>query len=117
MINQIILSVLSIFAMMTSVSAAVGTAPSLGGATSFAVLAGTTVTNTGFSEVNGDVGVAPGTAVTGLAPNMVVGTIYAGGAVPAQAQSAALAAFNNLAGQACDTVLTGQDLGGLTLTP
>ncbi|CAN5238695.1 hypothetical protein BH20ACI2_BH20ACI2_00880 [soil metagenome] len=106
-----------VFAMVMSVSSAVGTAPSLGGAASFAVLAGTTVTNTGPSQVIGDVGVSPGTAITGLTPEMVVGTIYAGGGVAAQAQADALAAFNDLASQACDTILTGQDLGGLTLTP
>jgi hypothetical protein len=45
---------------------------------------------------------------------MVVGTTSAGAA---EAQTDAHAASNNLAGQACDTVLTGQDLGGLTLMP
>ena len=99
------------------IAAAVGTAPSLGGAAGFAVLAGTTVTNTGPTQVIGDVGVSPGTEITGLTPGMVVGTIYAGGAVAAQAQTDALTAYNDLAGQACDTILTGQDLGGLTLTP
>ena len=95
----------------------VGSAPSLGVAASFAALAGTTVTNSGATNVNGDVGVSPGTAITGLTPGMVVGTIHAGDSVAAQAHTDTVAAYNDLAGQACDTILTGQDLGGLILTP
>ena len=51
----------------------------LGTADSFAVLAGQTVTNIGPSAINGDLGVAPGTAVAGLLP--VVGTIHTADAV------------------------------------
>jgi type VI secretion system secreted protein VgrG len=91
-------------------------APPLGTAGSFAVLGGQTVTNTGPSVIDGDLGVSPGTAVTGFPPGTVNGTISAGDAVAAQAQADALAAYNNLAGQPCDVDLTGQDLGGLTLT-
>jgi type VI secretion system secreted protein VgrG len=95
------------------------TAPGLGTATSFAVLAASTVTNAGAvgTIVTGDLGVSPGSAVTGFPPGVVVGTIHAADAVAAQAQADALVAYNNLAGQACDTNLTSQDLGGLTLTP
>jgi len=94
---------------------AVATAPSLGTASGFAVLAGSTVTNTGPTVVTGDLGA--GTAVTGFPSGIVIGTIRAGDAVAAQADVDATIAFNNLAGQACDTILTGTDLGGLTLTP
>ncbi|HVF52277.1 MAG TPA: ice-binding family protein [Actinomycetota bacterium] len=89
----------------------------LGTADSFAVLAGTTVTNTGPTVVTGDLGVSPGNAVTGFPPGVVQsGTIHAGDAVAAQAQQDLAAAYNDAAGRACNTVLTGQDLGGLTLT-
>jgi hypothetical protein len=90
----------------------------LGTAESFAVLAGQAVTNTGPSTINGDVGVSPGTAVTGFPPGLVTGgTIHSADAVALQAQSDATTAYNELAGRACNTTLSGQDLGGLTLTP
>lgn len=95
------------------------TSPGLGVAASFAVLGGSTVTNTGGTVVNGDLGVWPGLAITGFPPGIVVppGTTHAGDAVAQQAQSDVTTAYNALAGQACNTDLTGQDLGGLTLTP
>ncbi len=88
----------------------------LGTADSFAVLAGSTVTNTGSTLVNGDLGVSPATAVTGFPPGTVNGTIHAGDAAAAQAQSDLTIAYNDAAGRACDVSLTGQDLGGKTLT-
>lgn len=94
------------------------TAPSLGSAQSFAVLAGSTVTNTGPSSIVGDLGVSPGTAVTGFPPGVVVGgTIHAADALALAAQNSVTTAYNVLAGQSCTQDLTGQDLGGRTLTP
>ncbi len=92
-------------------------APSLGTAAGFSGLAGSTVTNTGLSSIGGNLGVSPGTNITGFPLGIVDGTIYLGDAVASQAQSDTTVAYNNLAGQACDTDLTGQDLGGMTLTP
>ncbi|MDQ5859176.1 MAG: ice-binding family protein [Acidobacteriota bacterium] len=92
-------------------------AQTLGTAANFAVLGGSTVTNTGATVVAGDLGVSPGSAVTGFPPGIVVGTIHAADAVALQAQSDLTIAYNFLAGLPCNTNLTGQDLGGLTLTP
>lgn len=92
----------------------------LGTAGDFAVLAGTTVTNTGPSVIDGgDVGVAPGSAITGFPPGIVLApfTIHEGDAVAAQAQTDLTAAYNEAAGLAPTQDLTGMDLGGLTLLP
>jgi type VI secretion system secreted protein VgrG len=94
------------------------TAPSLGGAQSFAVLGASTVTNTGSSVISGNVGASPGNSITGFPPGLVVnGVIHAGNATSLAAQTSAMAAYTTLAGQACTQDLSGQDLGGLTLTP
>ena len=90
----------------------------LGTAGSYAVLAGFTVTNTGSSVITGNLGVWPGTAVTGFPPGMVNGgTIHAGDAAAQLAQSALTTAYNSAMGMAPTATLTGQDLGGMVLTP
>lgn len=91
---------------------------SLGTSQSFAVLGGSSVTNTGSSVITGNVGVSPGTSVTGFPPGVVAGgAIHAADATAGQAQSDLTTAYNAVAGTACNVDLTGQDLGGLTLTP
>lgn len=94
------------------------TAPTLGTAVSFVALGGSTVINTGPSTINGDLGVWPDLGVIGFPPGVVTApyTIHAGDAVAQQAQSDVTIAYDALAGAAVDTDLTGQDLGGLTLT-
>lgn len=90
---------------------------SLGTAQNFGVLGGSTVTNTGATTVNGNVGVSPGTAVTGFPPGVVVGgAIHSNSVVAMQAQNDLTTAYNNIAATPCTVDLTGQDLGGLTLT-
>lgn len=91
----------------------------LGTASSFGVLAGSTVTNTGASIINGNVGVSPGSSITGFPPGVVVppATLHDADAVAGQAQSDLLTAYNQAAGEPVSQDLTGQDLGGLTLTP
>lgn len=93
------------------------TAPTLGTADGFAVLAGSTVTNTGPTVVTGDLGVSPGSAITGFPPGIVNGTQHSADGVALQAQDDLTTAYDNAAGQACNTALTGVNLGGLVLTP
>jgi hypothetical protein len=88
----------------------------LGTAGSFAVLAGTTVTNTGPSVVNGDLGVSPGSALTGFPPGTVNGTIHAADAVAGQAQTDTTTAYNDAAGRTPAVSVSG-DLGGAIVTP
>ena len=89
----------------------------LGTAGSFAVLAGSTVTNTGNTFLTGGLGVYPGTAITGFPPGSVNGTISDGDAVAAAAQNYVTTAYGALAGLPADQTLTGENLGGLTLLP
>ena len=71
----------------------------LGTAGSFAVLAGTTVTNTGPSLISGNLGVSPGTAVTGFPPGTVTGTMHTADAAAEDAQADLTTAYNDAAGQ------------------
>ena len=87
----------------------------LGAAATFGVLAGPTVTSTGATTVNGDLGVSPGNTVTG-APT-VNGTLHLGDAVAAQAQLDLTTAYNDAAGRTVGAVAVAGNLGGLTLTP
>jgi uncharacterized protein (TIGR03437 family) len=89
----------------------------LGSAGKFAVLAGTTVTNTGFSVINGDLGAWPGSGVIGFKPGVVNGTIDAGDAVAQQAQASLTIAYNDAAGRSVGAVTVAGNLGGQTLTP
>ncbi|MDO9497298.1 MAG: ice-binding family protein, partial [Nocardioides sp.] len=89
----------------------------LGTAGSFAVLAGSEVTNTGPSVLTGDLGVSPGSSVTGFPPGQVNGTQHVSDAVALQAQNDLTTAYNQAASSPTDQDLTGTDLGGLTLLP
>ncbi|MEO8053184.1 MAG: ice-binding family protein [Acidobacteriota bacterium] len=88
----------------------------LGTANLFAVLGGTAVSNSGLSIINGNLGLWSGTSITGFTPGSVNGMINATDATAMQAQMDLTSAYNVAAGQPCGGVLTGQNLGGQTLT-
>jgi len=97
----------------------VAVAPALlSGLGAFEILAGSTVTSTGATKVTGDLGVSPGTAVTGFfPPGILVGTMHAGDPTAAQAQLALTAAYNDFAGRSIGAIGVAGNLGGMTLAP
>lgn len=87
----------------------------LGAADSFGILAGSTVTNTGPSTIYGDLGLGPGTAVTGFPPGTVNGTIHKANGVAGNAKVDLTTAYVDAAGRTPPLAVSG-DLGGLTVT-
>jgi hypothetical protein len=104
--------------MIQATAGAAGSPVSLGTASTFGVLAGSTVTNTGLTVINGDLGLSPGSSVTGFPPGSVTGTQYIGDAVAATAQSDLTTAYNAAAAQATThTIVSGRIVGATTLGP
>lgn len=89
----------------------------MGDAEDFAILGASTVTNTGNSVVTGDLGLSPGTSVTGFPPGIVIGTQHITDTAAANAQLALTAAYNDAASRIVDVNYSGTDLGTLTLGP
>ncbi len=86
----------------------------MGTANNFAVLGATTVTNTGLTVIDGDVGLWPGTSVTGFPPG-VLGTLEVANATAQAAHDDLALAYADAAGRAMDTT-TPAELGGQTFT-
>ena len=91
----------------------------LGTAQSYAVLGASAVTNTGSSKIYGNLGVSPGTSITGIPPLSLIppSTVHNSDASAMQAQNDLTTAFNVLTALPIVSDLTGQNLGGLVLTP
>lgn len=89
----------------------------LGSAAGFAVLAGSTVTSAGPTLVSGDLGVSPGTAITGFPPGIVVGSQHPGDPTATQGIADLATAYNDAKGRTLCAVTLSGNLGGLTLTP
>jgi hypothetical protein len=89
----------------------------LGSAANFGVLAGSTVTSSGATVVNGDLGVWPGSAVTGFPPGTVHGTQHIADPTAEAAQGDLTTAFNDAAGRSTAPVSIAGNIGGQTLPP
>lgn len=87
----------------------------LGTATGFAVLAGTTITNTGPTTITGDVGLHPGAAVTGFSTVTLNGAQHVADAVALKAKNDLVTAYGDAAGRTPVTAVP-TELGGTTLT-
>lgn len=103
-----------------SVSFAAQSTVNLGTTSTFAVLAGTTITNTGSTVINGstggDVGLYPGTDFPGQTDVKVSGAVHLTDAVASAAKDDLVAAYNDAAGRTPVTRIP-TELGGTTLTP
>ena len=90
----------------------------LGTAGTFAILAGSEITNTGFTVITGDVGISPGTAITGFPPGVVLdGTVHSADPIAAQAKLDLTTAYDNASNRSGSPIPMSGDLGGRTLTP
>lgn len=126
-ISAVIFTAIISFGLFGPISVSAATAPPLGVVADFAVLGATTITNTGSSVLNGDLGLYPGTSITGFfgttaneGPGVVSAgyTVHQTDAVAQSAQTAATTAYNSMASQSCaGNDLSGQNLGGKTLIP
>jgi len=83
----------------------------------YAILAGSTITSTGATNVTGDVGLSPGSAMTGFPPGLVVGTTHVNDASAVQAKLDLTTAYNSAAGRTLGPVSVAGNIGGMTLTP
>lgn len=105
---------LQVIPVQTTVQATVP----LGSTSTFALLAGSTVTNTGATTVNGDLGLSPGSSVGGFPPGILNGTLHNNDAAASQAKTDLTTAYNNALSRTCsDMVTLSGNIGGLTLTP
>lgn len=88
------------------------------GTSNLAVLAGSSITNTGATSITGDMGLSPGTSVDGFPPGEYTGTLHVNNEIATQAKLDLTKAYNDAAGRtSTDIVTLSGNIGGLTLTP
>lgn len=107
---------LALGVLLFGTSAGTAAIVDLGSLRNFAIFADTIVTNTGPSAVVGNIGTSSTTALSGFGNVALIGSVHAGDAVAQQAAADWKAAFASGNAASCTADLTGQDLGGMTLT-
>jgi type VI secretion system secreted protein VgrG len=114
--SVIALAVVGSLVTLGSNAAAAPVSVGLGTASSFAVLAGTGITNTGRTTIRGDIGTFPTATITGLSSLTVSGTNHAGDSVTQGAKTDLTTAYTTAAGEGPTTAIAA-DLVGQTLKP
>lgn len=109
-VSTIALAVALTFSLAGAVAVNAATAVNLGSADSFAVLAASTITNTGASTINGNLGLSPGTSVTGFPPGVMNGVQNVANASAVSAQTDLTAAYGAAGQTPASTVVA--ELGG-----
>src|SRR4051812_17392639 len=90
----------------------------LAGASTFAILAGSAISNTGATNITGDLGLSPGTSIGGFPPGILTGTQHINDAMANQAKLDLTTAYNDAAGRTSTQIVTlSGNIGGLTLSP
>jgi hypothetical protein len=88
----------------------------LGAAAGFQAFAQATITNTGFTTIDGDIGLTPGTSVIGFPPGTVSGTIQVDNPPAVAALASLMTAYGDAAGRSGPTMVN-ENLAGQVLTP
>ncbi|MDP2813117.1 MAG: ice-binding family protein [Erysipelotrichaceae bacterium] len=110
------LATVSVFVFFISTAFAQQAPVQIGDTENFAILAGSTITNTGSSVVYGDIGLFPGTSFTGSENIVLDGKIHLTNTDASKAKDALTLAYNDVAGRTPVTIVA-TELGGQTLLP
>jgi hypothetical protein len=119
-IPALILPILMIMISTSAIVLAQQAPVNLGTTSTYAVMAGTTITNTGTTVINGDaggdVGLYPGSDFTGQSTITMSGALHINDTEVIQATTDLIAAYDDAAGRTPATLIP-EELGGTTLTP
>ncbi|MDP2401420.1 MAG: ice-binding family protein, partial [Actinomycetota bacterium] len=111
---SLLLAVLLVAMMaVPATSGAAEATVNLGTTSNFAILAGQTITNTGTTTINGDVGVHPGSTFDDVGTATINGTLHLADGVAEAAKSDLVTAYNDAAGRTPFATI-GTELGGET---
>ena len=113
----LVLASTALFVVAWPASVFAASSPRLGTVQNFAVLAGSTITNTGATVVTGELGLSPGTSLTGFPPGVVNGTKHLADGAALQAKTDLITAYNDAANSPTTINLTGENLGNKNLEP